>query len=98
MYLQVTRRGLVYYTSAPVWDLRLGKGLNQQTPRTEASRIDSKHNGELQLPPTVPNTEFGEEFQANVELHTKPSSVPNVESGNRIKGWGFPLENLKIVV
>lgn len=76
----------------------LWKGLNQQTPRTEASRIDSKQNGELQLPPTVPSTEFGEEFQANVELHTKPSSVPNVESGNRIKGWGFPLKNLKTVV
>ena len=36
--------------------------------------------------------EFGEEFQENVELHTKPSSVPNVESGNRIKDWGFPLK------
>ena len=40
---------------------------------------------------TVPYVESGGGSQTNGELQPKPSTVPNVESGNRIKGWGFPL-------
>lgn len=43
MYLQVTRRGLVYHTSAPVWDLRLGKGLNQQISINEGGGLGAPH-------------------------------------------------------
>lgn len=35
--------------------------------------------------------ESGGGSQTNGELQPKPSTVPNVESGNRLKGWGFPL-------
>ena len=40
----------------------------------------SQTNGELQLWPVVPKVEWGEGFQTNRELQTKPSSVPNTES------------------
>lgn len=46
-------------------------------------------NGELQLPPSIPNVESGEGFQTNGEWQTKPSAVPKVESRGTAQGWGF---------
>lgn len=51
----------------------------------------------MQLPPAVPNTESGEGFQINEKLQTNLPIVPNVESGDRSKGWGFPLKNKELL-
>lgn len=80
------------------WSLRLGKRIEPAKPKEWGLWIDSKQNRELQLPPTVPNMEFEERFQANGELYSNPSSVLITESGNRIKAWSFPLKNLEIAV
>lgn len=42
-------------------------------------------NEELQLPLVVPNMKSGKGFQTNGELQTKPSAIPNMESGIELK-------------
>lgn len=49
-------------------------------------------NGEVQLPPVAPKVESGGEFQTNRVLQTKLLAAPNMESGNRTKGLGFPTK------
>lgn len=52
--------------------------------------VDQFHtNEELQLPPAIPTVEYGERLQTNGQSQTQPSAVPNMESRDRAKGWGF---------
>lgn len=46
-------------------------------------------NGELKLSSAALNSECGDPFQTDGELQTKPSAVPNVESGDRNRGRGL---------
>ena len=64
-----------------------GERIEPTNPKTKDT--DSKQNGEVQLPPAVPQMESGGRFQTNGDLQTNPSSLPNVEPRDRVQGWVF---------
>ena len=83
------RQTYVHYHQFPR-NLGLGKGLDHQT-QGMGPVICFHINGKLQLPAAATNMKPEEGF--TTELQTKLSSVFNVESRDRVKGWVFHSDN-----